>query len=233
MITDRIKLEDVSECSDVEELFKVTLGEQNCLIPYDKDVSTVKFSKESAEYLNNVGNDTWIYVYMVGNSVYVLEDDGTLLAAPVKDSVAGKFTKIADDAMYLGRSDTIYYYGVKKDMDTLVYDIYFCTDGKSTLKAENMEMDDFTVYDDMILVATMGISYSEYELSMISENGNQVIIADDVSQYVRADEKICCIYLMEICMCMMEKERKLLGLDVDYFWTKDKIEMKLKTDEWC
>lgn len=233
MITDRIKLEDVSECSDVEELFKVTLGEQNCLIPYDKDVSTVKFSKESAEYLNNVGNDTWIYVYMVGNSVYVLEDDGTLLAAPVKDSVAGKFTKIADDAMYLGRSDTIYYYGVKKDTDTLVYDIYFCTDGKSTLKAENMEMDDFTVYDDMILVATMGSSYSEYELSMISENGNQVIIADDVSQYVRADEKNM-LYISDGDLYVYDgKERKLLGLDVDYFWTKDKIEMKLKTDEWC
>ena len=114
---------------------------------------------------------------------------------------------------------------------TLVYDIYFCTDGKSTLKAENMEMDDFTVYDDMILVATMGSSYSEYELSMISENGNQVIIADDVSQYVRADEKNM-LYISDLYV-YDGKERKLLGLDVDYFWTKDKIEMKLKTDEWC
>ena len=80
MITDRIKLEDVSECSDVEDLFKVILGEQSSLIPYDQETSTVKLSKESAEYLNNVGSDTWIYVYMVGNSVYVLEDEGTLMA---------------------------------------------------------------------------------------------------------------------------------------------------------
>ena len=230
MITDRIKLEDVNECSDVENLFKVTLGEQSCLIPYDQDASTVKFSKESAEYLNNVGSDTWIYVYMVGNSVYVMEDDGTLMTAQIKDSVAGEFTKVADDAVYLGKSDTTYYYGI--ETDTSDYDIYSCTDGKSTLKAEDIELDDFAVYDDMILVATMGSSYSEYELSMISENGNQVIIADDVSQYVRANEKNM-LYISDGDLYVYDgKERKMLEMDVDYFWAKDNIEMKLKTDEW-
>ncbi|MDO5797789.1 MAG: zinc ribbon domain-containing protein [Eubacteriales bacterium] len=233
MITDRIKLEDVSECSEVEDLFKVTLGEQNSLIPYDKDASTVKFSKESAEYLNNVGNDTWIYVYMVGNSVYVLEDDGALLVAPVKDSVAGEFTKVADGAVYLGKSETTYYYGVRKDTDTLIYDVYFCTDGKSTLKAENMEINELRVYDDMLLIAADNNDYFEYELSMISENGKQVIIADDVSEYIRADEKNI-LYISDGDLYVYDgKERKLLGLDVDYFWTKDKMEMKLKTDEWC
>lgn len=230
MITDRIKLEDVSECSDVEDLFKVILGEQSSLIPYDQETSTVKLSKESAEYLNNVGSDTWIYVYMVGNSVYVLEDEGTLMAAPVKDSVAGKFTKVADNAVYLGKSETTYYYGIENDTD---YDIYSCTDGKSTLKAENIELDDFTVYDDMILVATMGNSYSEYELSMISEDGKQVIIADDVSQYIRADEKNI-LYISDGDLYVYDgKERKMLGLDVDYFWTKNEMETQLKTDEWC
>ena len=230
MITDRIKLEDVSECSDVEDLFKVILGEQSSLIPYDQEASTVKLSKESAEYLNNVGSDTWIYVYMVGNSVYVLEDEGTLMAAPVKDSVAGKFTKVADNAVYLGKSETTYYHGIENDTD---YDIYSCTDGKSTLKAENIELDDFTVYDDMILVATMGNSYSEYELSMISEDGKQVIIADDVSQYIRADEKNI-LYISDGDLYVYDgKERKMLGLDVDYFWTKNEMETQLKTDEWC
>ena len=57
---------------------------------------------------------------MVGNSVYVLEDEGTLMAAPVKDSVAGKFTKVADNAVYLGKSETTYYYGIENDTD---YDI--------------------------------------------------------------------------------------------------------------
>lgn len=233
MITDRIKLEDVSECSDVEDLFKVTLGEQSSLIPYDQEASTVKLSKESAEYLNNVGSDTWIYVYMVGNSVYVMEDEGTLMTAQTKDSVAGEFTKVADNAVYLGKSDTTYYYGVKKDTDTLIYDIYFCTDGKSTLKAENMEIDELRVYDDMLLIAARNNDYSEYELSMISENGNEVIIADDVSQYVRADEKNI-LYISDGDLYVYDgKERKMLGLDVDYFWTKDEMEMQLKTDEWC
>lgn len=233
MITDRIKLEAVNECSDVEALFKVTLGEQNCLIPYDKDASTVKFSKESAEYLNNIANDTGIYVYMVGNSVYVLEDEGTLLAAPVKNSVAGEFTKIADNAVYLGKSDTTYYYGVKKDTDPLIYDIYFCKDDKSTLKAEDMQVDQLGVYDDALLIATGNNAYSEYELSMISENGDEVIIADDVSEYKRIDEKNI-LYISDGDLYVYDgKERKFLGMDVDYFWSKDEMEMKLKTDEWC
>lgn len=167
---------------------------------------------------------------MVGNSVYVMEDDGTLMTAQIKDSVAGEFTKVADDAVYLGKSDTTYYYGI--ETDTSDYDIYSCTDGKSTLKAEDIELDDFAVYDDMILVATMGSGYSEYELSMISENGNQVIIADDVSQYVRADEKNM-LYISDGDLYVYDgKERKMLEMDVDYFWAKDNIEMKLKTDEW-
>lgn len=232
MITDRIKLEDVSECSDVESLFKVTLGEKSCLIPYNKDASAVKFSKESAEYLKKIGENNWIYVYLVGKNVYVLEDGGTLSTASVKDSTVGTFSKIADDATYLGKSDTAYYYGEKKDSDTLIYDIYSCTDGKSMLQAEDMEVDGFRAYDDMLLVAAQNNDYSEYELSMISKEGNEVIIADDVSQYVRVDEKNI-LYISDGDLYVYDgKERKLLGMDADYFWTKNEVEMNLETDEW-
>ena len=44
------------------------------------------------QYKKHLNKIYKIYVYMVGNSVYVLEDEGTLMAAPVKDSVAGKKT---------------------------------------------------------------------------------------------------------------------------------------------
>ena len=68
---------------------------------------------------------------------------------------------------------------------------------------------------------------------MISEDGKQVIIADDVSQYIRADEKNI-LYISDGDLYVYDgKERKMLGLDVDYFWTKNEMETQLKTDEWC
>lgn len=231
MITSRIKLEDVRECSDVENLFKVTLGEQSCLIPYDKDASTVQFSKESAEYLKEIGENNWIYVYLVGKNVYVEEDGGTLSTAVIKDSIAGKFSKIADNTVYFGKSDTTYYYGVKKSSDPLSYDIYSCTNGKSTLKAEDMEVDRFQSYDDMLLVTARNGDYSEYELSMISKDGKVVIIADDVAQFTRVDEENI-LYISDGDLYVYDgKERKLLGMDTEYFWTENEMEMNLVLDK--
>ena len=232
MITDRIKLEDVSECSDVESLFKVTLGEQSCLIPYDKDAPTIQFSNESGEYLKEIEENDWVNVYLIGNKVYILEDEGTLSMASVKDAVAGKFSKITNNASFCtGISDTTYYYK-EEDPDTSVYDIYSCTDGKSTLKVKDTgHMILFQTYDDMILVGS-GDSWSGYELSRISEDGNEVIIADDVSDFVRAD-KDNLLYISEGDLYVYDgKERKLLGMDADCFWTKDEVETTLQNGEW-
>ena len=233
MITKKIKLEDVSDISDVENLFQVTLGEQSCLVPYNMNESAVTLSKASGEYLKKIEDESWIYVYMAGKNVYVLTDEGVLATAAVKDSTAGEFTKIADHAAYLGKYNENYYYGVKNE-DGSVYDLYSCVNGKSTLKAEEIELDSFAVYEDgMILTETANTNDTAYELVMIADK-KEIIIAEDVSDYVRVDDKHI-LYISDHDLYVYDGDkRELLGVDADYFWTKDKIDSNLDVgDELC
>lgn len=232
MVTDKIKLEDVNECEDVRELFKVTLNDQSCLIPYDNNLDTITFTKDSNEYLKDVGSDEWIYVYYVGKNVYILEDSGTLMTAAVKDSKVGKFSKVSENVSYRGKSDTSYYYSVEKDDDTYS-DLYFCTNGESKLEAEDIDIDTLTTYDDgTVIIAELGTDYDLYELTTITEGGKEVIIADDVSKYVKVDDKNI-LYISDGDLYVYNgEERKLLCIDVDYFWTKDEVKTNFKNDEW-
>lgn len=232
MITNKIKLEDVNECEDVKELFKVTLNDQSCLIPYDSNLDTITFTKESNEYLKDVGSDEWIYVYYVGKNVYILEYSGTLMTASVKDSKVGKFSKVAENVSYRGKSDTSYYYSVEKD-DGTYNDLYFCTDGESKLEAEDIDIDTLAVYDDgTVIVTDLGTDYDLYELSTITESGKETIIADDVSEYAKVDDKNI-LYISDGDLYVYNgEERKLLSIDVDYFWVKDVVKTNFKNDGW-
>lgn len=224
MIDKKVKLEDVSECSDVTELFYIDYAKENYFIRLS-DGKKLQMSNEGAEYWNEKMENSWGSVYMVGDNVYI-EGGEEIGIASVENDKIGSFTQIANNSMILKIHEDEIYYVVDEDNDGTYYDLYCRKDGQSNLIAKGITLYSISVYEDGKIVAST--SNDGYELSISGLHANMEYVADDVSVYWRlnADDLL---YISDGDLYLYDgKNKELLAYDVDYVWPLKTMDMKFQ-----
>lgn len=88
-------------------------------------------------------------------------------------------------------------------------------------------MQSVSVYEDgQILASTSPYNNNGYELSTLGKKGNMSYLADDVSAYLRLDEKNL-LYISDGDLYLYDGEdTELLAYDVDCMWSRKSMNTK-------
>lgn len=230
---DKIDFKDVTSPEDVSDLFWIDYRKQNYFI-VGTDGEKLRMSESAASVLTEVMDDVYPQAYIEGSVVY-LRYESNLLAGEIKNGTVEKFSIISDDAYSLQRAGGNIYYlsSGYAESGYLCYDLYVCREGKPKQVVEHVRREEINIYEDgMILAATKYTGDYDFELSMVSANGAEKIIADHVTRFIRVrDSSVLYISDGDIWFCDGKKNRKLQQ-DVAQVWSRDQVEPELIYHEY-
>lgn len=226
MVQEKVKLEDINDISDVRELFWIDYGKQNYFIRLSDD-KQLQMSTEGAKYCKDQMDTDWGSISFAGNSVYINVENEKTGIASIKGDTIGAFDTIAEKSTTLSATETECYYVTTENPDDYYVDLYSDKDGKSTLLAQDITLQSVSVYEDgQILASTSPYNNNGYELSTLGKKGNMSYLADDVSAYLRLDEKNL-LYISDGDLYLYDGEdTELLAYDVDCMWSRKSMNTK-------
>ena len=202
---------------------------------YLTNVKSYKLSTDAQKDINL--SDENIKLYFKDDAVY-LSKGNTLSIASISDGTIGKFSVITDDAYVLQMVDSTLYYlsntyeGSKSKSYYTCGDLYACDNGKSTLRAQDIQSTYINIYSDGVITANAGDKkHSRGELIMINSDGKETVLGSHtVRAEVRVDESTLLYTFYNSSggadlYCYDGKEKKLLKNGVKLLiWSKNSIE---------
>jgi len=226
LVTDKLPFDEVSSCNDINKLFSLegSLNEKKVIL---SDGTSCKMPLGSAEtYISALNSESGSSadLFFADKEVYLSEDNGTLSVANIKNGIIEEFTIISDDAVFLGIYNSSFYYAadIYSAGSNVFCNMYSSTGGKPRCIAKDIILNRISLYDDgTILAYSDKDSYSGYELSMFSPNGDVVVIGENVTHYIRID-KAKYLYISDgDLFCFNGKESKLIQSNVAWVWSQN------------
>lgn len=226
MITENVKIENVSSAYDVSRLFDISNAAENYIILADG--TSCRMSNSAAETFAEAYDNDYATLYFVNKEVYLSEGNGALSMATISGGVVGDFSIVADDAEILSVDGSTLYYacGSYQNNDVTYCDLYSCNNGISTRLARDIIFNNINLYNDGVILAYTGYrSYSGFELTMIDSKGETIFIGDNVTQYIRVD-KSTLLYISDGNLYSYNgKEKKMVRSEVDWLWSQNSMEI--------
>lgn len=224
MVTDTVRMQDISDLSDVEALFKLDYGDENFLI-HIGSTSPVKMSPKAAETYGNACVNGYVALHVTDSSVFLEESNSGLYVASVKKGTVSDFELLKDDAevlMLVG--NTLYYADNSYNNGKNIFcDAYAYKDGKSSRIAQDVYRYSIRVYDDNIVFAYTDRTDSEFEVTAFDAKGKKTIVANNVTDYWRVDKNTV-LYLSGGDLYSFDgKENKRIMKSVRWVWCKENM----------
>lgn len=226
LITETVKLENVSSAYDVRSLFNINNEAENYIILADG--TSCRMSSSAAETFAEAYDNGYATLYFTNKEVYMSESNGALSMATISGGVVGDFTIVTDDAEILTVDGSTLYYasGSYQNNDVTYCDLYSCNNGTSTRMARDVILNNINLYGDGVILAYTGYrSYSGFELTMIDSKGETTLIGDNITQYIRVD-KSTLLYISDGDLYSYNgKEKKMVRSEVDWLWSQNSMEI--------
>ena len=226
MITETVKLENISSAYDVRSLFDVNNEAENYIILADG--TSCRMSVSAAETFAEAYDNDYATLYFTNKEVYMSEGNGALSMATISGGVVGDFSIVTDDAEILSVDGSTLYYasGSYQNNDVTYCDLYSCSNGTSTRLARDIILNNINLYSDGVILAYTGYrSYSGFELTMIDSKGETTLIGDNITQYIRVD-KSTLLYISDGDLYSYNgKEKKMVRSEVDWLWSQNSMEI--------
>lgn len=227
LITETVKLENVSSAYDVRSLFNINNEAENYIILADG--TSCRMSSNAAETFAEAYDNGHATLYFTNKEVYMSESNGALSMATISDGVVGDFAIVTDDAEILTVDGSTLYYasGSYQNNDVTYCDLYSCNNGTSTRMARDVILNNINLYSDGVILAYTGYnrSYSGFELTMIDSKGETTLIDDNITQYIRVD-KSTLLYISDGDLYSYNgKEKKMVRSEVDWLWSQNSMEI--------
>lgn len=226
LITETVKLENVSSAYDVRSLFNINNEAENYIILADG--TSCRMSSSAAETFSEAYDNGYATLYFTNKEVYMSESNGALSMATISGGVVGDFAIVTDDAEILTVDGSTLYYasGSYQNNDVTYCDLYSCNNGTSTRMARDVILNNINLYSDGVILAYTGYrSYSGFELTMINAKGETTLIGDNVTQYIRVD-KSTLLYISDGDLYSYNgKEKKMVRSEVDWLWSQNSMEI--------
>jgi hypothetical protein len=226
LITETVKLENVSSAYDVRSLFNIDNEAENYIILTDG--TSCRMSSSAAETFAEAYDNGYVTLYFTNKEVYMSEGNGALSMATISGGVVGDFSIVTDDAEVLSVDGSTLYYasGSYLNNDVTYCDLYSCNNGTSTRMARDVILNNINLYGDGVILAYTGYrSYSGFELTMINAKGETTLIGDNVTQYIRVD-KSTLLYISDGDLYSYNgKEKKMVRSGIDWLWSQNSIEI--------
>ena len=227
--TEKIKLDDVKNEYSVKNMFDINREDENYLFLTESGI-TCRMSAGAAETFHSAAP---LSLHSVGNEVF-LKNGKELYVAAVNNGVLGDFTLVSDDAAVMkpiGASELYYMSSVYTNAESMYGDLYRYSNGTSTRVAKDIifttlnSHSPICVFKDGTVTAHTGYrSGKGYELTVFNASGEGTIIADDVTQYIRADDSTLMYISGRTLTCFDGKEKITVSNGVDGLWSKKCME---------
>lgn len=226
LITETVKLENVSSTYDVRSIFDIDNEADNYIILADG--TSCRMSTSAAETFAEAHNNGYATLYFTNKEVYMSENNGALSMATISGGVVGDFSIVTDDAKVLSADGAKLYYasGSYQNNDVTYCDLYSCANGTSTRLARDVMLNNINLYSDGVILAYTGYrSDSGFELTMIDTKGEATLIGDDITQYIRVN-KSTLLYISDGDLYSYNgKEKKMVKSEVDWLWSQNSMEI--------
>ena len=227
LVTDTVKLENVFYIDDVTRLFNIDFEAENYIV-IDGQSTTYRMSAGAAETFAKAYSNDNATLYFTEKEVYLSEGDGALSMATINSGIVGDFKIVTDDANLLTvDGSTVYYISeLYENNGYTCGDLYSYSNTTKTRLAKDVMYYSINLYNDgMILAYTEYEGSSGYELTMIDSKGEDMRIADNVTQYIRVD-KSTILYISDGDLYYYNgKEKNKIGRDVDWLWSLKEMEI--------
>lgn len=219
MINGKIRLEDISECKDVEALFDIDYGKENYCVRIS-DGKKLRISNEGTEYWGKrvEEDDGLLFFGIVGDNVYVENGGfGEAGIAPIVDEKIGAFTLVLENSLIVRGVDELRYI---EDVNGagIYYNLCCRKYGQNILIAEDVTPGTFTHCEDGKILMGIGNTDNGYELNIFESDRERKHIADSVRWYLLIS-KGQILYNSEGNLYLYDgNETRLLAYDADYVW---------------
>ena len=193
--------------------------------------STAKLAASAIDDIEEVYDSSYINsLFIKDNAIYMFTGDAGFYISDIESGVAGGFRQISDDARMLFTGSSWFYYteGEYTNNGVTYFDVYTYSDGKEVCVARDISQFSPSIYEDNAILAYTGYQSGRgYELTMFASDGTSTIVADDVTEYIRVDDKTL-LYIADGDLYVYdEKERTRVEMDVDYVWSKEQMPEKV------
>ena len=164
---------------------------------------------------------------LVDQHLLVETKDQVLYAAPVEGGTAGSFAILSDQGEILGKVDDKLYYWENtytEDDGAQYADFYVYENGETTRLLTDISTDSFWIYEDGS-IATKAYEGDEGsgELVMLTDKGETVIVAEDVTSFCRPDNSRILYIADEDLYVYAGSKRTRIASDVDRVWCRDEM----------
>lgn len=192
-------------------------------VEVDMDNLISVWSQEDAEVL-------WIETILVTETDVFVEDNlHRIYSAPVADGAASGFSLFATDAEMLSVNNSVLYYteGQQPSMSAATSSLYCFQDGEKICLSQDVNPWQIWIYEDGTVLAIRNLDTSgiaQGELVMLDAAEGETVIAEDVTEWMRLDEKTV-MYCAGSSLYRFEKgESELLAGDVNGLWCRQSLE---------
>lgn len=223
-------LADVYSLGALNQLFTTEEGNMRlCMAP--GLAAPITLTDEVSEKLASTSS-SWMEFYVVGSEFGALDrNDSTFEVAAITDNTLGAFSVVAEDVSSVLTDIPAgkYYYtaGAYESGDLKYGELYQYQQGTSTRLVGDAILDGRSIQlfeDGSLLCYTDCRDSRYYELTSITAGGESTLVGQDVTQYVRVDDKNV-LYITDSGLYKYDgKKSRLLLNDVDYLWYPTPVE---------
>lgn len=230
MVDKTVNLADVSSVDEVKwQLFGIDRWEANHIFLLDSE-EQCQMSASAAETYGKAYDENYANLWFVNGKAYLWGSLEGLFEADIENGTVGSFQLVTDAKhIVLTDEDSVLYYGNDYYVsgDQIYMDLYSRSGGTDTCLARGVLYNEINRYDDgMILAYTDYREDYGYELTMFDSKGDAALIAEDVTQYIRADASTLLYISGGDLYCYDGKERKMLQPDVDILWSREQMDFE-------
>ena len=216
---EKVKKSRVRSIGGLESMFNLDEERDNYAINLFT-AEEFEFPKEAMSTFNELHNGQ---IYFGEKNAYITSEDNTeLLAAEIKNSTVTKFVKIEDNARFATIKDGVMYYSVYTDEDEdPEFDLYAYENNESKrIASDVLNKYETQIFDDKTVITLTW----DGELTVFGKNGEGETIADDVTKYLRADDKLI-LYISDEDLYSYDGNRKVkIKTDVSDFFCKSSLD---------
>ena len=238
LITEKIDIADL-DVYDVtygytkDQIFGFDYEAENMIYVCDAE-KTITISEGVAADMNDAmtGDDDYsgdMYLYLTSTNLFMKDQENTLYVAKLNGNTTGDFTEIAEDVntLRIAKDETVYYVADSDydEDDYVSYGDLYKYAKEPVLIAEDIVSERFSIYEDgVIYVVTDVNKKGDFEISEVNSKGEATVIAEDVTGFIRVDEKQTFILSDDDLYNYTKKELALITENVDNIFVKENVD---------